>query len=76
VPPTYDSMVAKIIAWGRDRNESIARMRRALEETVVEGIDTTLPFHLRILDDEGFRKGEIHTGYLEEFMNRERATAA
>jgi acetyl-CoA carboxylase biotin carboxylase subunit len=76
VPPTYDSMVAKIIAWGRDRNESIARMRRALEETVVEGIDTTLPFHLRILDDEGFRKGEIHTGYLEEFLNRERATAA
>ncbi len=76
VPPHYDSMVAKIIAWGRDRNESIARMRRALEETVVEGIDTTLPFHLRILDDEGFRKGEIHTGYLEEFLNRERATAA
>ena len=76
VPPNYDSMVAKIIAWGRDRNESIARMRRALEETVVEGIDTTLPFHLRILDDEGFRKGEIHTGYLEEFLSRERANAA
>jgi len=75
VPPYYDSMVAKIICWGRDRNESVARMRRALEETVVEGIDTTLPFHLRVLDDEGFRKGEIHTGYLEEFLSRQRAAA-
>ena len=76
VPPNYDSMVAKIICWGRDRSESIARMRRALEETVVDGIDTTLPFHLRILDDEGFRTGAIHTGYLEGFLSRERAAAA
>jgi len=68
VPPNYDSMVAKIICWGRDRNESIARMQRALEETVVEGIDTTLSFHLEILQDEAFRRAEIHTGYLEEFM--------
>src|SRR5688572_5761323 len=76
VPPNYDSMVAKTICWGRDRSESIARMRRALEETVVDGIDTTLPFHLRILDDEGFRTGAIHTGYLEGFLSRERAAAA
>ena len=75
VPPHYDSMVAKIICWGRDRTESRARMRRALEETVVEGIDTTLPFLLRVLDDEAFRKGEIHTGYIEEFLGRERAAA-
>jgi len=68
VPPNYDSMVAKIICWGRDRNESLGRMRRALEETVVEGIETTLSFHLEILQDEAFRRGEIHTGYLEEFM--------
>jgi acetyl-CoA carboxylase biotin carboxylase subunit len=73
VPPHYDSMVAKIICWGSDREESMARMRRALEETVVDGIDTTLMFHVRILEDEAFRKGEIHTGYLEEFMSRERA---
>jgi acetyl-CoA carboxylase biotin carboxylase subunit len=76
VPPHYDSMVAKIIAWGRDRTESVARMRRALEETVVDGIDTTLSFHLRVMDDPAFRKGAIHTGYIEEFLSRERAAAA
>jgi acetyl-CoA carboxylase biotin carboxylase subunit len=51
-------------------------MRRALEETVVDGIDTTLAFHIRVLDDENFRKGEIHTGFIEEFLTRERAAAA
>ena len=68
VPPYYDSMVAKIICWGRNRDEALARMRRALQETVVEGIDTTLSFHLQILADEKFRRGEIHTGYLDEFL--------
>ena len=68
VPPNYDSMVAKIICWGRDRTESLGRMRRALQETVVEGIDTTLSFHLEVLADEKFRRGEIHTGYLDEFL--------
>ena len=68
VPSYYDSMVAKIICWGRDRDEALARMRRALQETVVEGIDTTLSFHLQILADEKFRRGEIHTGYLDEFF--------
>ncbi|HKQ19971.1 MAG TPA: acetyl-CoA carboxylase biotin carboxylase subunit, partial [Candidatus Eisenbacteria bacterium] len=65
----------KVICWGRSREESIARMRRALEETVVEGIETTIPFHLRILEDEGFRSGAIHTGYLEEFMTRAKDAA-
>ena len=73
VPPHYDSLVAKIITWGRDRMESIVRMRRALEETVIEGIDTTLPLHLRILKDPAFLKGEIHTGYLDEFLSPEHA---
>ncbi|HKW50519.1 MAG TPA: acetyl-CoA carboxylase biotin carboxylase subunit [Candidatus Eisenbacteria bacterium] len=68
VPSYYDSMVAKIICWGRDRDEALARMRRALQETVVEGIDTTLSFHLQILADEKFRRGEIHAGYLDEFF--------
>jgi len=68
VPSYYDSMVAKIICWGRDRDEALARMRRALQETVVEGIDTTLSFHLQVLADEKFRRGEIHTGYLDEFL--------
>jgi acetyl-CoA carboxylase biotin carboxylase subunit len=73
VPPHYDSMVAKIITWGRDRMEAVVRMRRALEETVVEGIDTTIPLHLRILKDEAFLKGEIHTGYLDQLLNAEQA---
>ena len=68
VPPYYDSMVAKVICWGRTREESIARMRRALLELVVDGIDTTIPFHRRILQDPGFLKGDIHTGYLEAWM--------
>jgi len=68
VPPHYDSMVAKIICWGRTREESMGRMRRALEETIIDGIETTIPFHLRILADEGFRKGDIHTGYLDAFL--------
>jgi acetyl-CoA carboxylase biotin carboxylase subunit len=73
VPPHYDSMVAKIITWGRDRMESIVRMRRALEETVIEGIDTTIPLHLRILKDPAFLRGDIHTGYLDEFLSLEHA---
>jgi len=68
VPPHYDSLVAKIITWGRDRMESVVRMRRALEETVIEGIDTTIPLHLRILQDQAFLKGDIDTGYLDEFL--------
>jgi acetyl-CoA carboxylase biotin carboxylase subunit len=68
VPSHYDSMVAKIICWGRNRDEALARMRRALQVTVVEGNDTTLSFHLQILADEKFRRGEIHTGYLDEFL--------
>jgi len=76
VPPYYDSMVAKIICWGRDREESIARMRRALLEIVVDGIDTTVSFHRRILEDPGFLKGEIHTGYLEAWLQADAATPA
>jgi acetyl-CoA carboxylase biotin carboxylase subunit len=75
VPPNYDSLVAKIITWGRDRNESIRRMRRALEETVIEGIETTIAFHLKVLQDEPFLRGELHTGYLEEFLASGRAAA-
>jgi acetyl-CoA carboxylase biotin carboxylase subunit len=75
VPPHYDSLVAKIICWGRDRTESVVRMRRALEETIIEGIETTIPFHLKVLADDAFLKGEIHTGYLEQFLTAERAAA-
>jgi acetyl-CoA carboxylase biotin carboxylase subunit len=75
VPPHYDSLVAKIITWGRDRNESVQRMRRALTETVIEGIETTISFHLRVLADEAFLRGDIHTGYLEALLASGRAAA-
>src|SRR6187399_1773392 len=61
ISPYYDSMIAKIIAHGRDRQEAIARMRRALEMTVIEGIKTTIPLHLRILSDPEFIAGNIST---------------
>ncbi len=64
IPPFYDSLVAKLIVWGRDRQEAIARGRRALDEFVIEGIDTTIAFHIRMLEDEGFRRGDYHTEYL------------
>ena len=78
VSPLYDSLVAKIIAHGRDRDESIARMRRTLGMAVVTGIETTIPLHLDILADAGFHAGEINTGFLDRFLvNRanERSTA-
>jgi acetyl-CoA carboxylase, biotin carboxylase subunit len=66
VPPFYDSLIAKLIVWGLDRQEAIARARRALEEFTIDGIDTTIPFHLHVLDDAGFSRGEYHTEYLSE----------
>jgi acetyl-CoA carboxylase biotin carboxylase subunit len=66
IPPFYDSLVAKLIVWGRHRDEAIARGKRALEEFAVDGIHTTIPFHLRMLDDPGFRLGAYHTEYVTE----------
>jgi len=70
VSPFYDSMIAKIIVHGRDRQEAIARMRRTLEMTVVEGIKTTIPLHLRILNDPDFVAGKLNTGFMERFLSR------
>jgi acetyl-CoA carboxylase biotin carboxylase subunit len=72
VTPYYDSMIAKVMAWGRDRDEAIARMRRALEMTVVEGIRTSIPLHLRILADPDFRAGRITTGFMDRFLPAEK----
>jgi acetyl-CoA carboxylase biotin carboxylase subunit len=66
VPPFYDSLVAKLIVWGRDRQEAMARGRRALREFAIDGIKTTIPLHLRLLGDVAFRRGEYHTEYLAE----------
>lgn len=67
IPPNYDSMVAKLITMAQTREEAIAKMRRALSEFVVEGVKTTIPFHLRLMNDENFIKGNYTTKFLESF---------
>ena len=69
VSPFYDSLLAKVIAHGRDRAEAVARMRRALGMMVVEGVDTTLPLHLRVLDDPDFLAGRLTTAFLDRFLD-------
>src|SRR2546428_12660909 len=73
ISPYYDSLIAKIIVHGRDRHEAIARMRRTLEMTVIEGIDTTIPLHLRILNDPDFVAGQLTTSFMERLLARHRA---
>src|SRR5579862_2401950 len=72
ISPYYDSMIAKIIVHGRDRTEAIARMKRTLEMTVIEGIKTSIPLHLRILNDPDFIAGKISTAFMEHFLARPR----
>lgn len=67
IPPYYDSILAKLIAYGRTRDEAILRMRRALEEFIVEGVKTTIPFHQRVLADPDFVKGKFDTSFVERF---------
>jgi len=68
VPPFYDSMIAKVIVHARTRDLAIARMRRALEAMVIEGIKTTIPLHLKIMDDPKFQAGDISTSFMEYFL--------
>jgi acetyl-CoA carboxylase biotin carboxylase subunit len=68
VPPYYDSMIAKVIVHARTRELAIARMRRALEAMVVEGIHTTIPLHLKIMDDPNFRAGNFSTKFMDNFL--------
>ena len=70
IPPYYDSLIAKLITFGKDRPEAIMRMQRALEMFIVEGIHTTIPLHRRILADEEFRAGNIDTKYVERLLAR------
>jgi acetyl-CoA carboxylase biotin carboxylase subunit len=70
ISPYYDSMIAKIIVHGRDRQEAIARMRRTLEMTVIEGIKTSIPMHLRILADPEFVAGKLSTSFMDRFLAR------
>ncbi len=69
IPPNYDSLIAKVIAWGPNRDAAIARMERALRETVVEGVKTTIPFHLRVLDNAFYRRGAVYTNFITRRMS-------
>jgi len=67
IPPYYDSMIAKLICRARTREECIKKMERALDEFIIEGVKTTVPFHQRLMRDENFRAGNFHTGFLNTF---------
>ncbi len=67
ISPFYDSMVAKLIVWGKDRDEAIQRMKRALSEFVIEGVKTTIPFHTQLLEHEAFVEGNFNTKFLETY---------
>ena len=67
IPPYYDSLIAKLIVWGKTREHAIMRGRRALNEFIVEGIKTTIPFHLKVLEDGRFMSGNFDTSFLEKF---------
>ena len=66
-PPYYDSLIAKLVAWGKDRNEAIRRMSRALEMFIIEGISTTIPVHQKIMADPDFQAGHFDTHFLERY---------
>ena len=67
IPPNYDSMIAKLITTAQTREEAIAKMRRALDEFVVEGVKTTIPFHLQLMDDPNYLAGNYTTKFMEDF---------
>jgi len=67
IPPNYDSMIAKLITVGQTREEAIATMERALSECIIEGVKTTIPFHLQLMKDKNFISGKFNTSFLESF---------
>ena len=75
IPPYYDSLIAKLIVRGKDRNEALSRMSRALGMFIVEGIHTTIPLHRRILADPDFRAGNFDTGFIERFLAKKSEAA-
>jgi acetyl-CoA carboxylase biotin carboxylase subunit len=74
IPPYYDSLIAKLIARGKDREEAISRMSRALDMFIVEGIHTSIPLHRRIMDDPEFRAGNLDTSFMEKFLEKQKKT--
>lgn len=66
ISPYYDSMIGKLIAFGVNRQEAIDKMRRALEEYIIEGVETTIPFYLRVMENENYQKAKVTTAFIEE----------
>ncbi len=71
IPPFYDSLIAKLIVWGEDRETATERMAKALDELVIEGIKTTIPFHRKVIGSEIFKKGDLSTSFVERLMEEE-----
>ena len=71
IPPYYDSLIGKLIVHGRNRNECIMRLRRTLNEFVIEGVDTTIPLFKDLIADPDFMNGDYHIHWLEEFLARD-----
>ena len=69
IPPFYDSMISKLIVWGRTRNEAIARMQRALSEYIILGVKTTIPFHKSMMSNQHFRNANLHTHFVDQYKN-------
>jgi acetyl-CoA carboxylase biotin carboxylase subunit len=69
VPPYYDSLIAKLIVWGTNREHAIARAKRAFEEFAVEGIKTTIPFHQQVLENENFLNNNYDTNSIDKLFN-------
>ncbi|MFT7270000.1 MAG: acetyl-CoA carboxylase biotin carboxylase subunit, partial [Roseivirga sp.] len=67
IPPNYDSMIGKLIVTAQSREEVLVRMKRALEEYVIEGVKTTIPFHIKLMDDPKFKSGQFTTSFLDDF---------
>ncbi len=67
IPPFYDSMISKLIVWGRTRNEAIARMQRALSEYIILGVKTTIPFHKSMMTNQHFREASLHTHFVDQY---------
>lgn len=73
IPTYYDSMIGKLIVWGRTREDALSTMRRALDEMTIEGVKTTIPFQKQIVSHKSFNEGKYDTGFVERFMQESSA---
>jgi acetyl-CoA carboxylase biotin carboxylase subunit len=71
IPIYYDPIISKLVAWGKDRTEAIARMKRALAEYVVTGVKTTIPFHIRVMNNRHFIEGNFDTNFIDKVFFKE-----